>query len=821
MQPHRHFTLTSIAILTCSIGAFDALKESGVDHGLCLVLPATSGDEMAALTHGGNILVQGLALDDAALQKTRARLQALGVYGLATVVKPRSITPLPYAGNLVNLLICDADELGANAPLKDELLRVIEPGGMALIKTAGKWEKIVKPRPAQMDQWTHFDYDAAGTGVSHDKLVAPPTAVQWRMELEPYTGLGGNPASYRPYTGFRLASERAFFALRLGREDEKKKNDPVFIVGRDALNGLPLWKIPTISPGNGTAQEYQFVANDTRVLTYLEPNAHAVALDAATGKVVMTFDAGAKSIARKKLHPAYYMLRATNKVLIECAEDKLYALNANTGELKWVHEEPDGFVCFPRILEKEQRVLLQVVEKDLDRIQGRWANIKTSAILCLDLETGREIWRNAELKDLNFGQLIPSGESIYAFNPAGIGASDAGWDKRGTGSGFVAKLSSVDGKVLWKSEPFKWGYNLIVREHTPFFATPSELNALNSADGALSAFWKSPFNNRCNRTTATDDWIVMGMGNYVNKDGVATVKGISRGGCAQGVVAGNGLLYYTPNTCHCITMLRGHLALSAEGPLRADLADNLRLDKSAFETAADAKPTELSGLIASEWAPQIALGATETAAVKYGDAEFVAVIHEQRVECREHGKRKWSFSAGGRVSQPPSVEQGLCFFGAHDGCMYCLNAAEGTLRWKFLAAPYERNFVSHGQVESSWPVYNAVMHGGMVCGSAGLHPETGGGIHVWGLVPASGEIAWHKILKRSVLLVKAGGKIAPNRVMNSPLQSDGTKLSIVGVSFSVEETDAAINTRIDTESLGDKNRNWGWSLRGAVETFAR
>ena len=802
--------------------AVDALKESGVEHGLCVILPAADGAAVCALTNGGKMLVHALAADDAALEKTRAFLEANGVHGLATVDRPMAFMPLPYADNLVNLVVCDADALGEKVPTHAELLRVLTPEGVMLIKQNGAWQKIVKPRSAEMDQWTHLDYNAAGTGVSHDKLVKPPTAIQWRMELEPYAGLGGNPAAYRPYTGFRLAGGRAFFALNVGKEEQAKpKNPQVVTVGRDAFNGLPIWKIPSVSPGSGSPQEYQFVANSSRVFTYLEPNSYAVALDAATGKVATQFDKGAKFAPRKNLHPAYYMLCATNDILVECAEDKLFALDAASGNLKWVYEEKGGFVCFPRVLEKEQRVLAQVVEKDLDRIQGRWANIKTSALVCLDLQTGKQIWRSTDVSGQNLGQTIQSDDCIYAFNPAGIGASESS-NKREKGSGVVAKLNAADGKLLWKSDPFPWGYNLLVRDGKPYFATPSDLNVISPDDGKISVFWKASFNNRCNRTAATDDWIIMGMGNFVNREGVATVLGVSRGGCAQGVVPANGLIYYTPNTCHCITMLRGHLALSAE-PVREKLSDEKRLSKQgSYATPRDAKPTDLSGPIASEWLPQIARGAPETVPVKFGEREIVSIVHEHRVECREAGKAVWSMTVGGRVSQPPIVSNGLCYFGAHDGHLYCLNASDGALQWRFLAAPYERNFVSHGQLESSWPVYNAALHNGNVCCAAGLHPETGGGIHVWGLDPKTGAINWRKNLKRSPLLIKPNdpenkkGVIAPNRVMNSPLLSDGKFLSFTGVSFMQEESEAEINQRIDHDSAGDKNRNWGWSLRGPM-----
>ena len=138
------------------------------------------------------------------------------------------------------------------------------------------------------------------------------------------------------------------------------------------------------------------------------------------------------------------------------------------------------------------------------------------------------------------------------------------------------------------------------------------------------------------------------------------------------------------------------------------------------------------------------------------------------------------------------------------------------MQWRFLAAPYERYLVSHGQVESSWPVYNVVLHQGKACFTAGLHPEVGGGIYAWGLDPQSGAISWHKVFKRTEVIGKAGVRIAPNRVLNSPLTSDGEKLSIVGLSFNPAESDQEIQTAIDKGSLGDKNRNPGWTIRGTV-----
>ena len=61
------------------------------------------------------------------------------------------------------------------------------------------------------------------------------------------------------------------------------------------------------------------------------------------------------------------------------------------------------------------------------------------------------------------------------------------------------------------------------------------------------------------------------------------------------------------------------------------------------------------------------------------------------VEARdEKGAMKWAFTAGGRVSGEPLVHDGSVYFGSHDGWVYALKASDGSLRWRYLAAPYER-----------------------------------------------------------------------------------------------------------------------------------
>ena len=71
----------------------------------------------------------------------------------------------------MNLLV--ADSLGA-VP-ESEVMRVLSPGGVAMI--GGK--KIVKPVPAEIDDWTHYLYKSANNAVSKDTTVGSPQGLQW------------------------------------------------------------------------------------------------------------------------------------------------------------------------------------------------------------------------------------------------------------------------------------------------------------------------------------------------------------------------------------------------------------------------------------------------------------------------------------------------------------------------------------------------------------------------------------------------------------------------------------------------------------------
>jgi len=105
------------------------------------------------------------------------------------------------------------------------------------------------------------------------------------------------------------------------------------------------------------------------------------------------------------------------------------------------------------------------------------------------------------------------------------------------------------------------------------------------------------------------------------------------------------------------------------------------------------------------------------------------------------GKPLWSYTAGARVDTPPTVYRGLALFGSADGWVYCVRAADGRLVWRRRGAPEKLRIVSHGQLESPWPVHgNVLVQDGVAYFAAGRSSFLDGGIYVYAVKPATGEM---------------------------------------------------------------------------------
>ena len=764
-----------------------------VRGGLAVHVGTADGKLEIALARGGRRLVHGLAGDAASARAAREATAAGGVYGLASVELARDLTRLPYADNMVNLLIAEVS-LG-----RTEVLRVLAPNGAAYLRKGGEWKVVKKPRPAAMDEWTHFDCGADGNALSRDALVAPPKQVQWLSGIQEMK-LGGNPAGFSGSSGIRLSGGRAFSDWTTGGRIKQRYG------AWDAFNGLPLWSVET--PYKGRRRPVHVVAGGDRLYMFTGVGGPLIARDAATGKIVETYRAA--GLLPKNTGLAY--LRVCEGRLVVTNGDSLRVLDSRGGKVIWRYSDPGGrFMMFPSVDVAANRLFAVVSDQKAEtKVQGRWPNAPAALIVCFDFKSGKINWLNREIAGKHVGQLIGRGEYLGVFAGGGIGAGR---------NPFIANMRAVDGKLLWTGT-FKpgWnraGYSMIWRDGVMYYADPWKIFKLDPKTGAETHVYGGSYNGRCMRFVATENYLIYSFATFVDRQFNGQVFNVARSACANSIFPGNGMLYFTPTTCRCMTMLRGHIALTPEA-LWKPVDDAKRLETFSAKPAKTARRPEFpkDGLIVEHWTKNARTPDLTTKPLVDGDKTFVAVTHAHRMECvSSDGKLIWAFTADGRISSPPVIHKGMCIFGCHDGRVYAVRISDGTLAWRFLAAPARRRIVAYGQLESSWPVYGVVMHRGKVCASAGRHPEIGGGVYVYALEADSGRMDWKRVLVKSPARINGTGRtsrrIVPNSTLNDVLRSDGKLLSLPGhrgadFVFDPEMTDEQLTEKLNTAPPGKR-----------------
>jgi hypothetical protein len=104
------------------------------------------------------------------------------------------------------------------------------------------------------------------------------------------------------------------------------------------------------------------------------------------------------------------------------------------------------------------------------------------------------------------------------------------------------------------------------------------------------------------------------------------------------------------------------------------------------------------------------------------------------------GGKLWEYIAGGRIDSPPTYYRGFVLFGCRDGWVHCLRASDGALVWRFRDLP-QQLICAFGRLESAWPVNGSILvENGTAYFSAGRSTHIDGGVFVYGLDPASGEL---------------------------------------------------------------------------------
>lgn len=107
----------------------------------------------------------------------------------------------------------------------------------------------------------------------------------------------------------------------------------------------------------------------------------------------------------------------------------------------------------------------------------------------------------------------------------------------------------------------------------------------------------------------------------------------------------------------------------------------------------------------------------------------------------ETGEEKWEYYTDGPVRLPPSAYNGKVYFTSDDGCLYCVNAADGALVWKYNSVSSDQKVVGNERLVSVWNARGGqVIKDGVVYFGSGIWPFMG--VFLMAIDAETGQEIW-------------------------------------------------------------------------------
>jgi outer membrane protein assembly factor BamB len=784
-------------------GVVDTLTEMNLKGGIVVHLNCGDAKETALLQQNENLLVQGLSSDPQQVETARAFLAAEGLHGQVTVGLFDG-KKLPYADNLVNLIVAD----DAGQVSKEELLRVLVPLGTACING----QKITKPWPDGIDDWGHFLHDPDNNAVVNDEEVGLPRSLQW---------INGQKwaRSHEEFSTISVAVSsggKLFYIVDEAPMAYVSFNAEWKLVARDAFNGRLLWEKPV---GNWNDHMRQFrsgpahlprrlVAVDDRVYVTLGLDAPLVELDANTGETLQEYkDTKWCEEILAKDGTLYLMVGSSemnrfggglqDREVARMDDRYMMAIDAKSGRELWRKNAKDreyvlplsmalsngsiyyhsvrGLGCLDATTGKEK----WLVERPT--VAGRYGFSSSTLVATPDvvLLADQEIPKNPGDK-----QAVATGDLVWGVHGWNVESKDIKAYITRHGKCMLTAYSTVDGKKLWDT-PCTEGYNspvdvFVIKDivwNGAFKKGPSATASgrdLRTGEVVRTLNMNAPIvgmpHHRCYRDKASINYLFTGHDGIEVHDvekGWVRNNSWTRGPCQFGIMPCNGLMYAPTDPCACHLKMRmpGFKSYSSQrlesvgkpfseagrltkGPAFGQLAKLAAISTSDRDWLLYRGDIERSGSTKEMVSLNNALWRTElggnlTQPVSAHGRVYVASSDEYAVYCLDAktGKKLWRHLAGSTIDSSPTIYNGMLIFGSADGQVTCLNAGTGELAWRFAAAPEERLISVYGRFESSWPVHGSIIvKNDELCFTAGSSSYLSGGIYYYRLDPVTGHV---------------------------------------------------------------------------------
>jgi outer membrane protein assembly factor BamB len=574
------------------------LEDTDIKGGLIVHLGSGDGKLTAELRANDRYIVHGLDLDAKEVTRARDYIQSLGIYGKVSVNEFDG-RRLPYTDNLVNLIVVE----DRSSISTKELDRALCPNGVAYIRKNGGWTKRIKPRPEEIDEWTHHLHGPDNNAVASDSIVGSPFHLQW---------LAG-PKHLRAHeylnsiSALVSAGGRIFYIIDEGSTAAVTAPPQWRLVARDAFNGTLLWK-RDIGPWEGHFRLFRsgppdvgrrLVAVANKVYSSLGYGKPVAAFDAATGLTARIYHEteGALEIIHSNgrlfavvgsIHEQAY--RETVERFLPSPPPRkkgIVAVDADSGRLLWRLRDRDSSEIMPTAMAvKNERLFFQ----------------NTRELICLNARSGDEEWRAD--RPIYTTRLSWSAPTLVACDEVVLSAD-------GSTGGLPSEASRGQPRVEWinsdqdiRKHPVgdvyafsaETGEKLWTRESLQGFCAPGDVFVIDDLvwAGALVAPGQKTLDvaldlktgrvvkkrsgdappigghARCYRNKATQRYLVLG-GTGVElvdlNDWSWTANLWVRGTCQYGVMPCNGMIYVPPDSCACRPNARLH-GFAAMAPKR-------------------------------------------------------------------------------------------------------------------------------------------------------------------------------------------------------------------------------------------------------------
>jgi len=686
---------------------------AGIRRGVCSVLGADNAALALELARSGDFIVNLLDPRGRVIETVKKSADEAGLYGKTITADQGPLNKLPYADNLVDLVVSvQLTAAGLEKLSLPEILRVLRPRGKAVIgrlrgtdtgertltevqldswlKSAagvefsmdadryGFWAVVTGPPLKGAADWTHWEHGPDNNPVSRDTAIRAPYMTHF-LGLPYYISM---PAITT------VAGGRIFTAV--GHIAHHRREEPWLntLIAQNGYNGTVLWTRKL--PDGYLVHRSAFIATG-KTFYMINPEGNGcLLLDPKTGE---------------------------EKDRVRVPELK--------GEWKWM-ALVDG-VLYALLGEKKDPPQIHLVRSvsmawswdDLstgyyeDRIP--WGFGKT--ILAYDLEKKKVLWTHREETPVDSRAMVIGDGKMYFYGPdSRLGCLNAGtgrlvWANPDPG---IRELVEEPGRGLSSTPGFRTTCYCLYTPKALFYEAQTRMNivAVSSADGSLLWHRKKTTNNpnmlyvdgnlvvgigprgstqviepltgktiedlgfsklNCARLTACWDSYFCrggreGLTRYDRIARKVVFNGAVRPACNDGVIPANGLLYMGPWACDCNLTMLGRVVMCPAGDFDFE---RRATDDDRLETA-QPDPERIAPFDISEkdWPTY--------------RADNIRSASSQAAVPDKAGKI-WEFKPPvANKATAPTAAGGLVFLGGDDCKLRALDAASGRLVWSFL-----------------------------------------------------------------------------------------------------------------------------------------